>query len=134
LEVTGRGEVVAELNRALFQRALGNLVANALAHTPPGGGVTLAATREDGRVRVEVADTGCGIPAADLPHLFDRFYRVDRARSSASGGVGLGLAIVKGIAELHDGSVALASQVGRGTRVTLLLPAGTGPEDREGGG
>jgi signal transduction histidine kinase len=74
-------------------------------------------------VQVEVADTGCGIPEAHLPHLLDRFYRVDRARSSKTGGVGLGLAIVKGIAELHGGSVEVASEVGRGTRVVLRFPA-----------
>jgi two-component system heavy metal sensor histidine kinase CusS len=115
--------VVAEVNRPLLQRAVGNLVANAVAHTPPGGRVTLSAAREAGRVRVEVTDTGCGIPEAHQPRLFERFFRVDRARSSASGGVGLGLAIVKGIAELHGGSVSLTSAPGRGTRVTLLLPA-----------
>jgi two-component system heavy metal sensor histidine kinase CusS len=120
--ITGPGPV-ADLNRPFLQRALGNLVANALAHTQPGGAVTLSATQEGGWVRVEVADTGCGIPATHLPYVFDRFYRVDRSRSSASGGLGLGLAIVKGIAELHGGSVSLASEVGRGTRFTLLLPA-----------
>jgi two-component system heavy metal sensor histidine kinase CusS len=126
LTAAATGEVVADLNRPLLQRAVGNLVANALAHTAPGGTVALTATREDGRVRVEVADDGCGIDATHLPHLFDRFYRVDRARSSASGGVGLGLAIVKCVAELHGGSVALASEVGGGTRVALLLPARSG--------
>jgi two-component system heavy metal sensor histidine kinase CusS len=119
---------VADLNRPFLQRALGNLVANALAHTPPGGAVTLTATQEGGWVRVEVADTGCGIPESHLPYVFDRCYRVDRARSPASGGLGLGLAIVKGIAELHGGSVSLASAVGRGTRVALLLPARPGPD------
>jgi two-component system heavy metal sensor histidine kinase CusS len=123
LAVAAPAGLTAELSRPLFQRAVGNLVANALAHTPPGGRVTLSATAEDGRVRVEVADTGRGIATEHLPHLFDRFYRADPARSSSSGGVGLGLAIVRGIAELHGGAVALDSEVGRGTRVSLLLPA-----------
>ena len=82
----------------------------------------MAATKDGSAVRVEVSDTGCGIPAAHLPHLFDRFYRVDRARSTASGGVGLGLAIVESIAALHGGSVEIASEVGCGTHVTLIFP------------
>ena len=117
------GEVFAELNRPLLQRAVGNLVANALAHTPAGGRITLSATCEAERVRVEVADTGNGIPETHQPRLFERFYRVDQARSSTSGGVGLGLAIVKGIAEMHGGSVVLNSAPGQGTCVALLLPA-----------
>jgi two-component system heavy metal sensor histidine kinase CusS len=127
LALAADGAVTAELNRPLLQRAVGNLVANALAHTPPGGRVTLSAAREADRVRVEVADTGCGIPGAQQPRLFERFYRGDRARSSAAGGVGLGLAIVKGIAEMHGGSVALTSAPGHGTRVALLLPAHAAP-------
>ncbi len=122
LRVETRGDAGAWLNRPLLQRAVGNLLANALAHTPAGGSVALTATGEEGGVRVEVADTGCGIAAAHLPHLFDRFYRVDPARTSG-GGLGLGLSIVKSIAELHDGSVVIASEVGRGTRVTLHFPA-----------
>jgi two-component system heavy metal sensor histidine kinase CusS len=117
--------VPAALDRTLFQRAVGNLVANALAHTPPGGTVTLAAARDGDAVRVEVADTGCGIPPEHLAHVFDRFYRADPARSTASGRVGLGLAIVKGIVTLHGGSARIASDVGRGTRVTLVF-AGVG--------
>jgi two-component system heavy metal sensor histidine kinase CusS len=123
LAVAAPGEVMAQLNRPLFQRAVGNLVANALAHTPAGGTVGLSAGRRGGEVWVEVADDGCGIDAVHLPHLFDRFYRADPSRSSAGGRVGLGLAIVKSIAELHGGSVSVASGPGQGTRVTLHLPA-----------
>ncbi len=123
LAVQAPAGLVADLNRPLFQRAVGNLVANALAHTPADGTVTLAARCDGEAVCVEVADDGRGIAAEHLPHLFDRFYRVDPSRSSAAGHVGLGLAIVKSIAELHRGSVAVASEVGRGTRVTLRLPA-----------
>ncbi len=114
--------VRAVLDRALFQRAVGNLVANALAHTPPGGAITLTAAGDDRVVRVEVADTGYGIPAEHLPHVFDRFYRADHTRSSKNGRVGLGLAILRGIVELHGGTVELASEVGRGTRVTMTFP------------
>lgn len=121
----GSGEgVVGHLDRTLFQRAVGNLVANALAHTGPGGVVTLSAARDGPAVRVEVADTGCGIPACHLPHVFDRFYRVDESRSNASGRVGLGLAIVKSIAGLHGGSVSAASEVGKGSRFRICLPCG----------
>lgn len=123
LELTCPDGVVVNLDRTLFQRALGNLVANAVAHTGTGGTVTLAASRTGYSVRVEVSDTGCGIPKAHLPHVFDRFYRVDAARSTASGGVGLGLAIVKSIASLHGGSATIQSEVGKGTRVTLAFPS-----------
>lgn len=116
--------VVARLNRTLFQRAVGNLVANALAHTPSGGNVNLSATREGDTVRVEVSDSGQGIPPEDLARVFDRFYRGDRARSSISGGIGLGLAIVKGIVLLHGGTADITSEVGRGTRVILVFPLG----------
>ena len=122
LDISTDQTIAADLNRTLFQRALGNLVTNALNHTPNGGEVTLRASLDNGALRVEVADTGCGIPPEDLPRVFDRFFRVDRARSSADGGAGLGLAIVKSIVALHGGSVQIASEVGRGTRVTLNIP------------
>jgi two-component system sensor histidine kinase BaeS len=105
---------------------IGNLLDNSLRHTPAGGSVVLAAARQGGWASIAVADTGTGIDARHLPHLFDRFYRVDTSRATASGGVGLGLAIVKGIAELHGGSVSVESEVGRGTRVTILLPQHAG--------
>src|SRR5262249_4938413 len=114
--------IAANLNRPLFQRAIGNLVSNALAHTPAGGAVTLRARSEDGTIALEVADTGQGLPPDDLPHVFDRFYRADRSRTPTSGGIGLGLAIVKSIAELHRGAVEMESEPGKGTRVRLLFP------------
>lgn len=127
LTVDVEGHVLADINRPLFQRAVGNLVGNAIAHTPPGGAVTLAAAGDVVMTRVEVADTGCGIPAAHLPHVFDRFYRGDDARSSASGRVGLGLAIVRSIVELHGGSVEIASVVGQGTRAVMTFPRSADP-------
>jgi two-component system heavy metal sensor histidine kinase CusS len=123
LTVTADGAVAADLDRTLLQRAIGNLVANALAHTPSGGEVTLSAKVDGNQVYVEVSDTGSGIPPEHLPHVFDRFYRVDQARSTASGRVGLGLAIVKSIAALHRGSVQITSEVGKGTCVRLGFPA-----------
>src|SRR5262249_12320066 len=86
----------------------GHLVANALAHTPRGGRVTMTASRGSGGVQVEVADTGSGIGPEHLPHVFDRFYRADPARVSGGGSVGLGLALVRTIAVLHGGSCTIA--------------------------
>jgi two-component system, OmpR family, heavy metal sensor histidine kinase CusS len=118
--------VVAELDRTLIQRAVGNLVSNAVAHTPSGGSIVLGTAVANGAqastLRIEVCDTGEGIPPEALPKVFDRFYRVDRSRSQASGGTGLGLAIVQSIMQLHGGHVEIASQMGQGTRVTLRMP------------
>jgi two-component system heavy metal sensor histidine kinase CusS len=118
----GAEPVIAELDRTLIQRAVGNLVANAVAHTPPGGSVVLGANTEIASVRIEVSDTGGGIPPEALPKVFDRFYRVDTSRSQSSGGTGLGLAIVQSIMVLHGGNAEIASQLGHGTRVTLHIP------------
>jgi two-component system heavy metal sensor histidine kinase CusS len=114
--------VIAELDRTLLQRAVGNLVSNALANTPAAGAVILAITADDSTIQIKVSDTGIGIPAEALPRVFDRFFRVDSSRSQGSGGTGLGLAIVKSIVELHGGHVEIASQPGHGTQVTLHIP------------
>jgi two-component system heavy metal sensor histidine kinase CusS len=116
------GPLPTELDRTLFRRALGNLVENALAHTPRGGSVTLSAAPENGYLRVDVRDMGSGISAEHLPRVFDRFYRADPSRTAVTGGMGLGLAIVKSIAELHGGSATIESEAGRGTLVSLRLP------------
>jgi heavy metal sensor kinase len=108
----------------LLVQLLVNLVDNALAHTPAGGAVTVGCHREDGRVRLWVADTGKGIAPEHLSRIFDRFYRVDAGRSRARGGTGLGLAIAKAIVAAHDGAIDVTSEPGRGTRVELLLPDG----------
>jgi two-component system heavy metal sensor histidine kinase CusS len=113
--------VVARLDRMLMQRAVDNLISNAIVHTPPGGAVELAACTEGATIRIDVTDTGVGIPAEALPKVFDRFFRVDPSRSQASGGTGLGLAIVQGIVSLHGGSAEIASQPGQGTTVTLRI-------------
>jgi len=117
----------AALDIELFERAVANLVDNALKFSRPGDRVTLAARVAGGQVQVSVADTGPGIPAADVPHLFDRFYqsRQSVAPATGEGGKGLGLAIVKRIAELHGGDVSVRSTLGEGTTVTLALPAAT---------
>ena len=84
--------------------------------------MTLAATDEDAAIRIEVSDTGGGIPTEALPRVFDRFFRVVPSRSKASGGSGLGLAIVQSILTIHGGGAEILSQLGRGTRVTLRIP------------
>ncbi len=121
LELRAPDAVPADVDRTLFQRAVGNLIENALAHTPGGGTVALSAARENGRLLVSVSDTGCGIPREHLARVFDRFHRVDPARSNESGGAGLGLAIVKSVAALHGGTAEIESEPGRGTRVTLAF-------------
>jgi two-component system heavy metal sensor histidine kinase CusS len=136
LAVAAEGPLTADVDRPLFQRAVANLVSNALKHTPQGGVVALDAVSENGGVRVEVADTGRGIPAGNLPHVFERFYRVDHARTSP-GGVGLGLAIVRRIVELHGGTVRIASEPGQGTRVVMIFsgkdsPGSDSPSGRSG--
>lgn len=117
----GAEAVRADLDRSLMLRAVSNLVSNAIAHTPKGGSVSLAVSATGPEVRVEVRDTGIGIPAEALPRVFDRFFRVDPSRSQTSGGTGLGLAIVQSVMTLHGGSAEITSQLGRGTVVTLRI-------------
>ena len=100
-----------------------NLVDNAIRYTRPGGRVDVSLIPEDGAVVLTVEDTGLGIPTRDLPRIFERFYRVDRARSRETGGTGLGLSIVKHVVENHGGSVEVRSELGRGTRFEVRLPA-----------
>ena len=98
-----------------------NLVVNGLKYTPAGGEVTLGMRRHDGWAEVTVADTGIGIPAEDLPHIFERFYRADPSRGR-SGGSGLGLAIAQWIAQAHGGRIEVESTVGKGSTFTVWLP------------
>ncbi|GAB4450657.1 MAG: ATP-binding protein [Chloroflexi bacterium OHK40] len=104
-------------------RALGNLMSNALRHTPTGGRVTLTARLTNDGVALEVADTGPGIPPEHLPNIFERFYRADSSRSHTAGGSGLGLAIVRSIVEAHGGQVRASSVPGHGATFTITLPA-----------
>jgi len=104
-----------------LDQMINNLVSNAVKYTPDGGTITLSLSQEGDWARFEVTDTGIGISPEHLPHLFDRFYRVDKARSRAGGGTGLGLAIVKGIAEQHGGRVAVTSEPGKGSTFTVWL-------------
>lgn len=106
-----------------LKQLLLNLLSNAIAYTPPDGTVTLSLhCRPDGWVRVTVADTGIGIALEDQPQIFDRFWRVDRARTRAAGGSGLGLSIARSIAEAHGGTIAVESEPGKGSTFEVLLP------------
>jgi len=104
-----------------LDQLVGNLVGNAIKYTPEGGTITLSLFQDREWARLDVADTGIGISPEHLPHIFDRFYRVDRARSRAGGGTGLGLAIVKGIALQHGGKVTVTSETGKGSTFTVWL-------------
>ncbi len=107
-------------------QVLRNLLTNALRHTPKGGTVTLRAYRPDDAtnvIRVEVSDTGTGIPPEALPHVFERFWRADQSRTRATGGSGLGLAIARALVEAHGGEIGVTSEVGKGTTFWFTLPA-----------
>ncbi len=105
-----------------MMQALANLLDNALRHTPAGGQVRLCARGREGKVQLVVADTGSGIAAQDLPHIFERHYRGDKARAQDEGSSGLGLAIVKAIVTLHGGAIEAASAPGQGATFTITLP------------
>jgi two-component system phosphate regulon sensor histidine kinase PhoR len=114
--------LAARLNAALLEQAIINLIDNAIKYSEPGRPVALEAAADDGEVRISVRDKGAGIEPEHLPRIFERFYRVDKARSRKLGGTGLGLAIVKHIVQAHGGSVAVESAPGAGTTFTIRLP------------
>ena len=101
---------------------ISNLLDNAVRYTSPGGSIRVSVDAQNGTARLSVTDTGIGIPNRDLPRIFERFYRVDRARSRDTGGTGLGLSIVKHVAEKHGGRVEASSELGRGSRFTVEIP------------
>jgi len=122
LEIAEKGEGVAWADRRALEQILGNLLDNAAKYTEPGGRIEVRVLEEGSRVRIEVEDDGLGIPAEDLPRIFERFYRVDKARSRDLGGTGLGLSIVKHLVQAQGGEVSVRSELGRGTTFTVLLP------------
>ncbi len=118
------GELIVYGDSDRIKQVLLNLVENAIKHTPDGGVIRLAGTSTDtDMVLLSVSDTGHGIPPEDLPYVFERFYRVDKSRSRAQGGVGLGLAIAKSIVEAHGGDIEVQSTIGVGTTFNVWLPA-----------
>jgi heavy metal sensor kinase len=109
-------------DRVKLRQLFLNILDNAVRYTPGGGTISGSAVRKLGTAVVAISDTGIGIPPEHLPHIFERFYRVDKARSRAEGGVGLGLAIAKHIAETHGGKIEVESQVGKGSTFYVVLP------------
>jgi two-component system phosphate regulon sensor histidine kinase PhoR len=105
-----------------LQEVIYNLLDNAVKYSQPEGRVRIKAERTGDRLRLSISDEGIGIPARDLPRIFERFYRADKARSRELGGTGLGLSIVKHITELHGGYVEAESEVGLGTTINVVLP------------
>jgi len=122
LQVDVDTHLVAHLNAHLFEQAIINLLTNAIKYSVPGGQVFIRAKMQTGQLALQVEDRGCGIEAQHLPRLFERFYRVDRARSRKLGGTGLGLAIVKHAVQAHRGEIKVASTPGKGTIFTVTLP------------
>ena len=116
---------IADGDRHYLLRVFVNLLENALRHTPPSGTITASLVEEDGWVTARIADTGSGIAPEHLPHLFDRFYRVDTGRDRGRGGTGLGLSIVRTLVGVHEGTVSVESAKGVGTVVSVRLPRGT---------
>jgi signal transduction histidine kinase len=105
-----------------INQVLLNLIDNAITHTPKGGIITITARNLDKWLEIAVDDTGEGIPAEDLPNVFERFYRVDKSRARATGGAGLGLAIAKSLVEVHGGKIEVQSEEGKGSRFSFTLP------------
>jgi two-component system sensor histidine kinase VicK len=122
------GEGVIQIDRARIDQAVLNLVDNAAKYSPPGKTITLRSALNGAEVRIEVADQGPGIPAQDLPLIFERFYRVDKARSRRAGGAGLGLAIAKSIITAHGGRIEAESMLNHGTKMRIYLPLTTVPQ------
>jgi heavy metal sensor kinase len=115
-------KVAVNGDRARLKQVIVNLLDNAIKYTPAGGRIEVRVSARDGKACLEVADNGIGIPPAALPHIFDRFFRVDKARSRELGGAGLGLSIVKSICAAHAGRGAVQSKEGVGRRVTVERP------------
>jgi two-component system phosphate regulon sensor histidine kinase PhoR len=115
-------ELWANINAALLEQAVVNLLDNAIKYSEPGSSVNLSATQQGHEVIIAVEDSGCGIPKEHLPRLFERFYRVDKARSRTLGGTGLGLAIVKHIANAHRGRATVESKIGEGSVFSIIIP------------
>ena len=118
ISCSGEGQIHADPD--LFERAVGNLLDNALRFTPENGSIQIVVCQRDADFEVAVTDTGCGIAPEHLPRVFDRFYRAESSRGSD--GAGLGLALVKSIVDLHCGSATIQSKVGQSTTVRLIFP------------
>jgi two-component system phosphate regulon sensor histidine kinase PhoR len=123
VELDVPADVTVGCDWASLSRILSNLLDNGIKYTEAGGRAGVVAERSGGMVAITVWDTGIGIPSTDLERVFERFYRVDKGRSRELGGTGLGLSIVKHLADACGGSVSVESQLGKGSRFTVVLPA-----------
>ena len=119
---TAGGDLILDGDDELLKQMILNLLDNAVKYTDAGGEVLLSLVRSNGNARITVADNGVGITPADQDHVFDRFYRVDKARSRALGGAGLGLSIAQWIVDAHAGKIEVESEIGKGSKFTVVLP------------
>ncbi|CUH96473.1 hypothetical protein P22_2563 [Propionispora sp. 2/2-37] len=131
IQLEGEEELLVSAHPDWLKQALVNLLDNSIKYTPKSGKISVCYWKEADRAFIRVKDSGLGIPAQDLPLIFDRFYRVERARTRNSGGTGLGLAIVKFIVEMHGGRISVESAVNSGTAFTFFLPVSIATSDRE---
>ena len=122
LQVAAENGLVVWGDVGRLDQVLSNLVVNSLRHTPAGGQIGLGATPAGDKIKIVVSDSGAGIPAGDLPYIFDRFWRGDRSRTHQGNGAGLGLAIVRQLVQAHAGTITVDSEVGQGTTFTINLP------------
>jgi signal transduction histidine kinase len=114
--------VMAFVDVDRLQQVFHNLLENAMRYTPGGGTITVRLAALPGEARMQVTDSGMGIPAPDLPYVFERFFRSDRTRRAYGGGSGLGLSIARWIVDAHKGEISVESEVGKGTTFTVTLP------------
>jgi heavy metal sensor kinase len=128
LQVNVDDDIFVGGDRDWLESAVLNLLDNAIKFTPEGGEVDVAVSMKDQTVRLDIRDTGIGIPAEALPHVFERFFRAEPSRSKEFEGAGLGLALVKWVVENHRGRVGVESEIGKGSCFTIWLPAATVPE------
>ncbi len=123
IQLSCEGEATAQVNLIMFRRMIGNILSNALKYSPDGGKVVFTIKEiDDQAIQIVLTDTGIGIAKKDLPNIFNRFYRVDTARTQSTYGTGLGLAIVKSIVDLHHGKIWASSFIGKGTEIIITLP------------
>jgi two-component system sensor histidine kinase VicK len=118
-------QVIVAGDKLKLQQVISNIIDNGIKYTPVGGRVTVDVYRTPDHAVIKVSDTGIGIPQEDLAHIFDRFFRVDKARSRATGGTGLGLSIANRIVLLHQGFIRVNSEEGKGSTFYIELPYGT---------
>ena len=122
IKLPEKKDIWIEGEKDRLQQIILNLLSNAITYTPSGGEISASLTETEKHVKLRIADTGIGIPQKELPRIFERFYRVDKARSRGSGGTGLGLAIVKHLVDSHHGTIDVESIEGEGTIFIISLP------------